>query len=170
MLQRRNSLRMRPQQLFNHVCPLVTAAQPNYPRRRTDKGCQVGKIRIEGNQGVTVCLGKIPDRAIVRTIEVEDTDLARFWKEIRSLPAKFEAQILIKTAASFGSGRHTALAIGRVGEAGADILLGQFRVIGDNIRDILAASQPNTSATVIRIPRMQGRPPRLPGSIVIISR
>ncbi|MEI7924554.1 MAG: hypothetical protein WCJ40_21810, partial [Planctomycetota bacterium] len=32
------------------------------------------------------------------------------------------------------------------------------------------ASQPRISETVIRIPRMIGWPPRLPGSIVMISR
>src|SRR5215510_11707986 len=33
-----------------------------------------------------------------------------------------------------------------------------------------AESQPKTSATVIRIPRIHGFPPRLPGSMVIILR
>ncbi len=36
--------------------------------------------------------------------------------------------------------------------------------------DMPAASQPSTSATAIRIPRTQGLPPRLPGSIVMIPR
>jgi hypothetical protein len=53
-------------------------------------------------------------------------------------------------------------------QAGLDIANFQFRVISDYFVVMPDASQPSTSYTVIRMLRMQGFPPRFPGSSVIL--
>jgi hypothetical protein len=56
-------------------------------------------------------------------------------------------------------------------QRGVNFQRGEFGKIIDNFCFVHAdESQPRISPTVMRIPRMQGRPPRLPGSIVMILR
>ena len=54
------------------------------------------------------------------------------WKEIGKLPAELEAQVLIEQELHL-DGQQAALAIGGIGQAGADIAFGQFGILIKNL-------------------------------------
>ena len=63
-----------------------------------------------------------------------------------------------------------SLAVGRIGQAGADVLNRRIWKVGQDLLDGQPeARHSKTSCTVIRRPRMQALPLRLPGSIVMMS-
>ena len=66
---------------------------------------------------------------------------------------------------------HAPLALGRKGEAGLDIFRRRVREVVENLSNGHAGCEVGEDlVTVMRMPRMHGRPPRLPGSRVIRDR
>ena len=60
--------------------------------------------------------------------------------------------------------------VSSISERSTDILESKFRKLLNHLLIGHPGGQPRTSPTEMRMPRMQGRPPRLPGSMVISSR
>jgi hypothetical protein len=92
-------------------------------------------IRIQGHEHEAVGSGVVPNCAIVRFGKPREPHLARTGKQAPKPLAESEAQVLIeqKLHASCRGGQDTALTIRGVSETSADIVLGQFGVVGKDL-------------------------------------
>jgi hypothetical protein len=102
------------------------------------------RIRIQRNKREPVGSGIVPDCAIVGFRYPSEPHLARTGKQALKPLTESEAQVLIeqKLHASRYSGRDPALAICGVSEKSADVILGEFGIVGKDLLVREAGSEP----------------------------
>src|SRR3954471_23951837 len=126
-------------------------------------------VRILRNQCEPVPLGVFPNLRVISLLHIEQLHLARSRKYLLQFFRQLEAEVLVKQqlhVVTVINRRSRSAAYSRQARMSSSVTSGKSSMISSC--DMPAASQPRTSATAIRIPRMHGLPPRFPGSIVMI--
>ena len=91
------------QKQFDRRSLPIAAPQPNYFGWRPQQRSHLSKIRIERHESKFICLSVIPERAITRTLQSEQADLARTRKQIVQLSRKLETEVLVKQKLHFAA-------------------------------------------------------------------
>ena len=123
---------MRGQQSSNVSRGTVPGSKPHHLGRRSVEKAQAVKIAVLRDQDTTVFTRQVPHVRIGSTAAIEQPNMERRRKHVDQLPNQDLRQLFVEEQ-THGSGRdadRSALALSRVGQARANVILSELGEIG----------------------------------------
>src|SRR3990172_5665625 len=148
----------------------VAEPQADHCGRRTAKERAFQEVSVLSDDAEPMLERMVPDRLVAGALESDVPHMRRVRADGLNGGGEAVGQVLIEQELQRPAmiRRSPSAAYARQARMSSDVRSGWSAKISCSVMP--EASQPRTSYTVIRSPRMQGRPPRLPGSTVMISR
>lgn len=166
----RSDVRLMPaQEGFDHGRGAITGSNPNHFRRVAEEEAALMEIGIFGHDREAMLNRILPDRVIAGRAEIGVAHMLGVGVVVLQGGDESIRQVVIEEQLHEGgrdtSFRSRSAAKARQARMSSRVRSGKsFRMFSSLMPE---ARYSSTSYTVMRNPRMQGLPPRLPGSIVM---
>ena len=125
-----------PQQVFDLSGGAVAEANPDQFGRGSPQQGEAVKILVLTDQQAAMLASKIPDAEIRSPTEAEQANVQRRWVETRKPLAQGFRELLVEEQphrSSRGNADSAAFALGRVSQAGPDVVGGELGKVGQQL-------------------------------------